>query len=237
MASRPKVGVEDDASAGPERRPYDSPLRRERAANTRARILNAGSELVHGFPSWDWRNLTFRAVAERAEISERTVYRHFTTEQELHRAVMQRLEQEAGVSYDGIGLDDIAPVAERAFAAISSFSVLHSELEPLFADEDRHRRESLLAAVSSATPEWSSSDQEKAAAILDVLWAAGAYERLMTIWGLKFSDATQAAAWAIGLIKEAVQNDQRPSDPSPYRKHGSAEAKRQPREREVRRRD
>jgi AcrR family transcriptional regulator len=229
MPSR-DVGAEDDASAGVERRPYDSPLRRERAANTRARILSAGSELVHGFPSWDWRNLTFRAVAERAEISERTVYRHFTTEQELHRAVMQRLEQEAGVSYDDIGLDDIASVAERAFAAISSFSALHSELEPLFAEEDRHRRESLLAAVTSAAPEWSKGDQEKAAAILDVLWAAGAYERLMTIWGLKFPDATQAAAWAISLVKDAVQNDQRPSSLSPRRKIGARGVKHPPRE-------
>lgn len=222
----------DDTPVALERRPYDSPLRREQAANTRTRILSAGSELVHGFPSWDWRNLTFRAVAERAGVSERTVYRHFTTEQELHRAVMQRLEQEAGVSYDGIGLDDVASVAERAFAAISSFSVLHSQLEPLFADEDRHRRESLMAAVSSAAPEWSRGDQEMAAAILDVLWAAGVYERLMAIWGMKFPDAAQAAAWAIGLIEEAVRKDRRPSNAVPpsgaRNRQGKASPKRTP---------
>jgi AcrR family transcriptional regulator len=222
----------DDTPAALERRPYDSPLRREQAANTRASILIAGSELVHGFPSWDWRNLTFRAVAERAGVSERTVYRHFTTEQELHRAVMQRLEQEAGVSYDGIGLDDVASVAERVFAATSSFSVPHQQLEPVFADDDRHRRESLLAAVSSVAPEWSRGDQEMAAAVLDVLWANAAYERLMTIWSMKFPDATKAAAWAIGLVKEAVRNDQRPSStlpPSRTRgRRGKASAKRAP---------
>ena len=60
-------------------------------AETRDRILDAGSALVHEFESWDWRPLTFRAVAERAGVGERTVYRHFATEQALHAAVMERL--------------------------------------------------------------------------------------------------------------------------------------------------
>ena len=44
-----------------ERRPYDSPVRRSRAAATRERIVAAGSELVHGFEAWDWDQLTYRA--------------------------------------------------------------------------------------------------------------------------------------------------------------------------------
>jgi AcrR family transcriptional regulator len=46
-------------------------------------------------PTWDWDGLTFRALAERAEVSERTVYRHFPTERKLHDAVMERREDEA----------------------------------------------------------------------------------------------------------------------------------------------
>ena len=72
-------------------------LRRAQMAETRERILAAGSALVHEFKSWDWRPLTFRAVAERAGVGERTVYRHFATERELRDAVMTRCEQEAGV--------------------------------------------------------------------------------------------------------------------------------------------
>jgi AcrR family transcriptional regulator len=201
----------EDSPAAPERRRYNSPLRRERAADTRARILSAGSELVHGYPSWDWRNLTFRAVAERAGVSERTVYRHFTTEQQLHRAVMRRLEEEAGVSYDGIRLEDVAAVTERVFAAAPSFSVAPSHVEPHMAEEDRHRRESLLAAVSADAPEWSETEQEMAAAILDVMWAGAAHERLTTIWSLDLANATQAAAWAISLVRGAIRDGQRPT--------------------------
>jgi AcrR family transcriptional regulator len=52
-------------------------LRQQKAAGTRQRIVKAGSELAHESASWDWKALTYRAVAERAEVGERTVYRHF----------------------------------------------------------------------------------------------------------------------------------------------------------------
>ena len=38
-----------------ERRKYDSPVRRQQAADTRERIVAAGADLVHGFDRWDWR--------------------------------------------------------------------------------------------------------------------------------------------------------------------------------------
>ena len=70
------------------RRTYDNRARQEKAAQTRERIVAAGSELVHAFDTWNWRDLTFKAVAERAGVGERTVYRHFPTERHLHDAVM-----------------------------------------------------------------------------------------------------------------------------------------------------
>ena len=68
---------------------------------------------MHEFDSWHWNALTFRAVAERAGVGERTVYRHFPTERHLHDAVMARLEEEAGVTYEDLELAD-APRDHRA---------------------------------------------------------------------------------------------------------------------------
>src|SRR3546814_8191892 len=121
------------------RRSYDNSARRQKAEQTRDRIVGAGSELVHEFDSWDWRGLTFRAVAERAGVGERTVYRHFPTERHLHAAVMQRLEAEAGVPYDDVTLDNIGAVTARVFASLQRFPVR----ETLPAPSD-------LAFVSSA---------------------------------------------------------------------------------------
>ena len=137
------------------RRPYDNRARQEKAAQTRERIVAAGSELVHGFDTWNWRDLTFKAVAERAGVGERTVYRHFPTERHLHDAVMQRLESEAGISYEDVDLANLAEVTARVFASLQRFSVRESvetPQDPTFVSVDERRRDALLRAVSASAP-------------------------------------------------------------------------------------
>jgi AcrR family transcriptional regulator len=203
-----------DRASGPEatvRRAYNSPLRRQRAAETRTRIIAAGSALVHGFPTWDWRDLTFRAVATRAGVSERTVYRHFATEQDLHRAVMQRLEEEAGITYDGLRLEDLAGVTARVLGALPSFAVgATAEPEDPFPEEGRRRHDALLAAVAPLGDEWPPTERVMVAAILDILWAIPSYERLTTLWDLDAVDSIEAVTWVIGLVVEAAQAGRRP---------------------------
>ena len=197
-----------DAGAVGDRRRYDSPVRRRQVAETRERILDAASALVHGFPTWDWHALTFRAVAERAGVSERTVYRHFTTERDLRDAVMRRLEEEAGVSYHGVGLDDLADVAALVFSSLSSFAVSPEAMDdPTFAAEDRLRRDALREAVAAAAAanNWTAVERDMAAGLLDVLWNVPSFERLVVQWGLDAEDATRAIAWAIGLVVDALR--------------------------------
>jgi AcrR family transcriptional regulator len=197
------------------RRRYDSRLRRERAAQTRERILAAGSALVHGFPTWEWHGLTFRAVAERAGVSERTVYRHFPTERELHDAVMRRLEEEAGVTYEGLELDGFADLTARTFSTTSSFAVSNWTAapypqEPALVAEDLRRREALIRAVTRETADWPDTQRQMAVAMLDVLWGMPAFEHLVTAWKLEGDQATQALTWVIDLVVEAIHHDRRP---------------------------
>lgn len=202
----PRTGRE-----APVRRAYNSPLRRQRTAETRTRIVTAGAALVRGFPTWDWRELTFRAVAERAGVSERTVYRHFATEQDLHRAVMQQLEDEAGVTYEGLRLDDLPAVTARVLAALSSFAAPPTVQAPeVFPEEGRRRHQALLAAVSPLAADWSPTERAMVAAILDVVWAIPTYERLTSVWNLVPDDAIQAVSWVMGLVIDAVQSGHRP---------------------------
>src|SRR6202022_4318989 len=114
-----------ESSIGSRRR-YDNRVRRQKAAQTRERIVAAGSELVHGFETWSWRDLTFKAVAERAGVGERTVYRHFPTERHLHDKLMQRLDSEAGISYEDVDLTNLAGVTAAVFASLQRFSVRQS---------------------------------------------------------------------------------------------------------------
>jgi len=193
-------------------RRYDSSRRRERAAQTRERIVDAGLQLAHECPVWDWRALTIRAAAERAGVSERTVYRHFPGEREFHDAVMQRLEEQAGVRLEALRLADVAEAAARVFAHVSSFPMVPRTppLDPTLTATDQRRRASLLNAVAPATVGWPDTDRRMAAGMLDILWAVMSYERLVTAWELSPQQATSAIAWVIGLIEAAIRDGRAP---------------------------
>jgi AcrR family transcriptional regulator len=200
--------VDERASA---RRKYDSPVRRQRAAETRERIIAAGADLLHDFAVWNWRALTVRGVAERAQVNQRTVYRHFANERELRDAVMARLEQEAGVALEGLALEDIQPHSARILEYVSAFPLeSRTPDDPTLLGAHRRQRDALLAALAPTTTDWSDGDRAVAAGMLDVLWSVASYERLVADWGLDPQDAIAGVTWVIGLVEDAVRNGRRP---------------------------
>ncbi|OHV47453.1 hypothetical protein BCD48_19070 [Pseudofrankia sp. BMG5.36] len=213
----PESSSADTATAGPTaRRAYDSPVRRQRSADTRERIVSVGADLAHTFRTWDWRELTFRAVAEGAGVSESTVYRHFANERELHTAVMQRLQEQAGVTYQGIALDEVADTAGRAFATLSSFAAsgyTTAVSDPTITSAGQTRRRALLDAVEAATPHWSPDERASTAAVLDVLWNPDSYQHLVEHWHMDHDQASNAIQGAIEVIVASIQ-DSGPADGS-----------------------
>ena len=179
--------------------------------------MAAGSELVHELPSWDWDDLTFRAVAERAGVGVRTVYRYFPTERVLHDAVMERLEEEAGVRYEGMTLDRISEVATKVFRSMAAFAaapVSPPSPEVTFAAADDKRRRALTDAIESAAAAWSAPEKQSAAAALDIIWSPPNYERLITAWGMDRDSATDLMAWLIDLVASTFREGKRPPGPS-----------------------
>ena len=200
------------SETGRQRRPYDSPVRRQRAAETRDRIVAAGAEILHGFPVWNWHALTVRAVAERAGVNERTVYRYFAGERELRDAVLAHLEAEAGVDLEGLGLADVRDVTARVLEFVASFPLeSRTPRDPTLTAAGTRQREALLAAVAPSTEAWPEADRTLAAAMLDVLWSIVAYERLVADWELEPPEAIRGVTWVIGLVEDAVRHGRRPT--------------------------
>src|ERR1700722_20334088 len=136
----------------PERgaRPYDSTLRKERAAETRERIMQAGSELLHHVSVRDWKKLTVRAVAEKAGVNERTVYRYFGNERGLRDALLQRNEEEAGIDLRGMQLGDIGQVTARILGHVAQYPRdPRPQLVPTLVDAKKRQQEALIGAVVS----------------------------------------------------------------------------------------
>ena len=205
--------MNEPSRASDPRRAYDSPARRRQAAETRARIVAAGVDLAHAFATWDWRELTFRAVAERAGVGERTVYRHFPTERHLHDAVMQRLEDDAGITYEDVDLDNLTAVTAKVFAALHRFAVddsTRSAGDPTFSGVDERRRAALLRAVSAETPHWSEAQRAIVAGLLDALWHVPTYERLAGPWNVPAADASAAICWLMGTVLATITADEPP---------------------------
>jgi AcrR family transcriptional regulator len=205
-----------------ERRRYDSRVRRAQADETRARILAAGSELAHRASRWDWTDLTARTIAAHAGVSERTVYRHFSTERQLHEALMRRLEQEAGVSYEEVGIDDLPAAASRLFATLPSFAVppIFVQRDPTFVASGERRCEAIVRAISEVTHTWPEAERHMAAAVLDLLWTPFSYERLVSNWGFDAAGASRAVTWAMEVFIGAIRDGSRPAPgtPAPHKR-------------------
>jgi AcrR family transcriptional regulator len=200
------------------RRKYDSPLRRQQAADTYDRIVAAGVAILHEMPLWKWQALTVRAVAQRAGVTERTVYRHFATERELRELVMARLEEEAGVDIEDLVLDDLEEITSRLYRYVSSFPLEpRTPPDPALASAGRRLGQALLGAVARDTEGWSEDDRTLAAAMLDVLWSLVAYERLVGAWELDPDQAVRGVIWVMGLVQEAIRDGRRPGDEPPGR--------------------
>jgi AcrR family transcriptional regulator len=187
-------------------RAYDASLRREQAAATRERIVTAGCGLLHAGSVRDWKRLTVRAVADRAGVSERTVYRHFGNERGLTDAVMHRLEREAGIDLEGMGIDDIATVATRILDHVASYPMEpRPSLDATLVDANRRQKEALLGAVSAVAGSWTEEQRVLVAALFDVLWSVEAFERLVGDWRIDPAAAIRGLAWVIGLVDQEVR--------------------------------
>jgi AcrR family transcriptional regulator len=192
-------------------RRYESPVRRERSAETRARIVQAGCELVRDLSSWDWRGVTVRAVATKAGVHERTVHRHFATERDLRAAVLQRLVEESGVTVEGLRLEELPEHVEQLFDYLASFSSSPPrQPDAVLQALDERRKAAILATVTESAEGLSEQDQRTVAAMVDVLWGLPSYRRLINGWGFDGPEAARGVNWVLRLITEAIQQGRGP---------------------------
>ncbi len=155
--------------------------------------------------------MTIRAVAQRAGVNERTVYRHFVNERALRDAVMQRLEVDAGIDLGQMRLADIADVTAHIFRHVSAYPLdTRPPLDPTLVEANRRQHDALLAAVADHAMNWPSADRVIAAAMFDVLWAVASYERLIVDWELDPEQAIRGLTWVIQVVEQAIREGRRP---------------------------
>lgn len=155
--------------------------------------------------------ITFRAVAERAGVTEMTVYRHFPTREDLLQGLWRRMnarmgdvgmpETEAELlnQHDALfnGFDRIAP---QIVAAITT-----PQGREMRAALNKKRRKAFVGIVEEAAPHLSASEKTQAAAVLQLLHSAYAWDSLREQWGMTGKGAAKTTRWAIELILDQLR--------------------------------
>lgn len=150
--------------------------------------------------------LTIAKVAERAKVTERTVYRHFLTREDLLKAVWPRMQARVGSSGFPQTADDLIATPLRLFprfdedeglirASISSETGREMRLS-----SNPQRQAAMFACVADALPEMDGVAQRRRAAIVQLIDSAYAWSALRDFWGMDGVEAGRAASEAIAVL-------------------------------------
>ncbi|RRH87448.1 TetR/AcrR family transcriptional regulator [Mesorhizobium tamadayense] len=200
----------------PRVRSYNSPMREEKARETHEAILCALFELMDSASAED--EISMEAIAQKAGVQRRTVFRHFATKDDLLAAFWPWLNARIGASTMPRIPKDVVDGPRLAFprfdmheAAIRSS--LHSRTGRemrmgTVASRRANFRRALAPAISSLQP----AEAEKVEALAHLLFSASAWEILKDYGGLTGVQAGETASWALEVILSAVTPGHSPAE-------------------------
>ena len=203
------------AGTPPERQPrrYRSPLRAERAAETRRRITAAAVELFteHGFGG-----STVTAIAKRAGVAPQTVYAIFGTKGAILQALLSQMEEDAGaaewrtrIAAADDPADKLAGFAQWTASMLSTSkasimaaqgAVADPAIIGLRAEADQHRRQALASLIGGLAEHGALAEGLTRRRAVDRAWVLTGVEiYLGATDGCGWSDA-EYATWLADLL-------------------------------------
>lgn len=189
-----------------EPRPYRSPGRQQAKADTREKIVQAVVRVVlddgiHAF--------TVQNVANKAGVSHRTVYRHFTTREELLDGLAESLERFVA----GSPVPTTPETIEHVTAALGPSYLAMGEMRDAVRAyvitslalnwQDDARRKRTLAfgkSIAAAFPHLPAREQREAAALIRHLASTRSWYALTVEDALDDAAAARASDWAVRTL-------------------------------------
>ncbi|GAB2528715.1 TetR/AcrR family transcriptional regulator [Paramicrobacterium agarici] len=181
-------------------REYRSAVREQRAAQTRAAILDAARQL---FRSGGFAATTVNAIAERAGVSAPTVYATFGSKASVARAIVEQIEESSRAAHwrNRIAHESDPHVILHAFAQwtaeffsasipeLTLASELTAEASTMVAEGNARRRDALTALVGRLADH---------AALRPGLSQREAVDRVWMLTGIEmYVNAVQGCGWPI----------------------------------------
>jgi AcrR family transcriptional regulator len=193
-------------------RPYSSQLRDDQAQRTRDLILDALTELLSDQPAHE---ITTRAIAERAGVSQPTVYRHFPDRQALLEGLSDRITAIAAASGANLDrattLDELVANAAKDLAITDEHAVLATAEAILNADPrrlsraSRARSDALRRMVAEELPDYDERDHVRITALLRCLFSVQNWLRMREEFGVPGTESGPVLVWAVDVLLKEIR--------------------------------
>lgn len=199
------------------RRSYHSPLREEQVRLTRDRILDALTALLADRRADD---ITTREIADRAGVSQPTVYRYFPDRTAMLNGLTQRINELAAESDEGgyalDSIDEVGPRVEWLFTVSDSIPV-EMRAEALlnadprrFGDDTRRHSEEMLGVVAAEFPDLDERQHVQLTGLLRCLGSSQAWLRMREEFGVPGTEAGPLMRWAVDTLVRAARAGELP---------------------------
>jgi AcrR family transcriptional regulator len=190
---------------------YASSLRDRQKADTRTLILET---VERSLKDRSLSELSLAAVAREAGITERTVYRHFATREQLLAATWAAVNEAIGVKDLPRTAEELIERPKKLFPAFNRRAeVVRAMLaspqgRELRLRANKERQTAIRAVVKSARPNLREPAVTRLCAAVQMLCSASGWATMTDYWGLDSAEAGRAASEAIAVLLKSPDLDQ-----------------------------
>jgi hypothetical protein len=199
-----------------EKRAYNSPLREQQAEQTRERILQAMAKVLEDA---SLQEVTFSALAKAAQVSERTVYRHFPNKEELDQAFWWWVNKQIGMTHYPETPEELLSMPPVVFEGFDRYEpmirahIRSAAGEELRAKQVPGRQAAYKKMLGPLLDGLQPKQQQQALAVIQLLFSPRAWDSMKENWGLSGKQAGQASAWAINVLLDHLRANQKTEKP------------------------
>lgn len=195
-----------------------SPLRERQRGLTRRLIVEAVSRVIQSSGAYQF---SMQQVADEAGVSLRTLYRHFSTRDDLLEGISQELNtilQEVALpdEFEAVGIESLVGILGELYRALGQHPemarawVIARMATSVRTEGTRVRSDLLTRALEVMNPQLTQEEHRRLFAVIRLLTGSVAWKVMTDDLGLDTDDSVEATSWAVRTLLADIESGGRP---------------------------